>query len=182
MESRTTVLRLRPICGVYTLHYNTHEMKIFSVCVWFCKSIDKNKHGTHWAWAGLSEPRLVLQQGRAAEGENAAFSSFYFFLMEHVISKIFIKDTNIWILYSSKIKSSEPHLSVSCVRIAFCSAALLDPGGSAPGLMGFPLGIQRDGPTLSTPSSPGGTVAVVAAEPTVWGGCCCCSTAGFTKP
>jgi len=64
--------------------------------------------------------------------------------------------------------------------MAFCSDALLGPGGSALGLMGFPFGIQREGPTLSTPSSAGGMVATVAAEPTGCGGCC--STASVTKP
>lgn len=65
--------------------------------------------------------------------------------------------------------------------MAFCSAALLGPGGSALGLTGFPFGMQSEGPTLSTPSSAGGTVVAVAAEATGWGGCCC-STAGVTKP
>lgn len=65
--------------------------------------------------------------------------------------------------------------------MAFCSAALLGPGGSALGLTGFPFGIQREGPTLSTPSSAGGTVSIVVAEAT---GCvgCCCSTVALTKP
>lgn len=65
--------------------------------------------------------------------------------------------------------------------MAFCSAALLGPGGRALGLMGFPFGIQREGPTLSTPSSGGGTVATVEAEARGCGGCCCCSTANI-KP
>lgn len=67
--------------------------------------------------------------------------------------------------------------------MAFCSAALLGPGGSAPGLIGFPFGKQREGPTLSTPSSAGGTAVTVVAEATGCGGCCCCcSTASATKP
>lgn len=76
------------------------------------------------------------------------------------------------------------NLSLSCVRMAFCSAALLGPGGSALGLTGFPFGIQREGPTLSTPSSAGGTVVAVVAEATACGGggCCCCSTVTLTKP
>lgn len=65
--------------------------------------------------------------------------------------------------------------------MAFCSAALLGPGGSALGLMGFPFGIQREGPTLSTPSSAGGAAATVPAEAAGCGGCCC-STASVTKP
>lgn len=65
--------------------------------------------------------------------------------------------------------------------MAFCSAALLGPGGSALGLMGLPLGMQREGPTLSTPSSAGGTMATMAAEATGLGGCCC-STASVIKP
>lgn len=64
--------------------------------------------------------------------------------------------------------------------MAFCSDALLGPGGRALGLTGFPFGIQREGPTLSTPSSAGGTVATVAADATGCGGCC--STASFIKP
>ena len=82
---------------------------------------------------------------------------------------------------AEKCENLNSYLSVSCVRMAFCSAALLGPGGSALGLMGFPFGIQREGPTLSTPSSAGGTVATVAAEATGCGGCCC-STASVTKP
>lgn len=66
--------------------------------------------------------------------------------------------------------------------MAFCSAALLGPGGSALGLTGFPFGMQSEGPTLSTPSSAGGTVVAVAAEATGCVGCCCCSTATVTKP
>lgn len=105
----------------------------------------------------------------------------FYYLLQHTFVPL-----NYWTLFNplTYYHWKKSNLSVSCVRMAFCSAALLGPGGSALGLMGFPFGIQRDGPTLSTPSSAGGTVATVAAAATGCDGgcCCCCSNASVTKP
>lgn len=74
------------------------------------------------------------------------------------------------------------NLSLSCVSMAFCSAALLAPGGSELGLISFPFGKRREGPTLSTPSSAGMIDSTFAAEATGCVGCCCCSTSSLIKP
>ena len=61
----------------------------------------------------------------------------------------------VW-MYPDNIRQPwHSYLSESCVRRAFCSAALLSPAGSELGQTGLPLGRQREGPTLSTPPSPG---------------------------